>query len=315
MFDEYQHIPDREIASNATSRDHVVQENYEYYCSVGIDMVVKTKSFIFHKAEEEAPIDVEPIPDMVQAPGQVKEVFLDTDQNQISETTVVLRAPGSCDGNHFDERKEVDNEDDFIFHEGHQQVSLEIEQLPEPFQHPIEVTKVLPETTQNVVIETTIDLKVPESGKDEYSSELKNVDTEDDVATYQVKEELSLAIENVRDQIQVTTEVKAIFSEATQKHNINSMIGLKAPATCESNYSNGLRDVDAKDDFILHSNKDGIPLKNDQLPNQSEANKNSIMEEFCHNDCNTQKAQIPSVMEVVFAERSQLLSNFDIVSD
>ena len=315
MFNEYQQIPDREIASNTTSNDHVAQENYEHYCSVGIEIGVNNDSMLFHKAEEEASIDVELIPNMMQAPGQVKEMFLDTNHNQIYETTVVLRAPGSCDGNHCGERKEVDIEDDFIFHEGHQQVSLEIEQLPEPLQRPIGVTEMLPETTQNIVAETQIDVKVPESCEDDHSDELKNVDTEDDATSYQVKEELSLAIEDIPDQIQVTTEVKETFSETTESPNINSMNGLIAPASCESNYSNGLRDVDAKDNFILHSNKDGISLKINQFSNQSEANKNSIIEEFCYNDCKTQKAQIPSVIEVVFAERSQLLSNFDIVSN
>ena len=127
--DECNDMSSREIQFNGSNNDHIELGCFNYNCSAGLEIMIKSESFTFHNGEEEASLGNEPRQDITLFQNEVKKMFLNTTHNQIIETTIDLKASQDFYSNHSDEIKEH-TEGELSFQKVKEELSPTWEQIP-----------------------------------------------------------------------------------------------------------------------------------------------------------------------------------------
>ena len=227
----------------------------------------------------------------------------ETSEMQIptNEMTNDLIVPEDCKENYPSNMRIAVRNEDFIFHKAKDEVSLA---TPDQLQVSTEVKEMFPETAKNPATEITVNVLASGSSSENCSADVKSVDSKDDFILHKVQEEVSLAIEPIKDQNNVLKDVKEVFRGATRKTSTETLIDVLAPES--GSYASELKNLETEDDFTLHKTKDKVSLVLTPILEHSAAKGSSVKEASYHDDGLEQEIQIPSVMEVMFSRRKQV---------
>ena len=228
-YDECQEMSNRETQFSGSNYDHISLECFNYNCSAGLEIMVKSKSFTFHKGEEETSLGNEPSKDITLFQNEVKEMLLDTTHNQISENTIGLKAKQDCYSNHSDEVKRH-TEDELIFQKGKEEVLLTREQIPSVMEDKFS------DRYQTSIIQTQIGGMVPDGCKDIFPTAIKIVVTAYDSNLYDIAHRGSVVTEPIahfrHPSIQAFTQeecyIQTISSEESKPDDQESLCNIQA---------------------------------------------------------------------------------------
>ena len=268
-----------------TTVDLMATDNRKGDYSSEVQNVDTDDDTILHEVHEKVPLEVQPILDEIQAPIDLKDVILETSENPTFETTVDLMATDNRKGDYSSEVQNVDTDDDTILHEVHEVVSLEGQPILDEIQAPIDLKDVILETSENPTIETTVDLMATDNGKGDYSSEVQNVDTDDDTILHEVHEVVSLEVQPILDETQAPIDLKDVILETSENPTIETTVDLMATDNRKGDYSSEVQNVDTDDDTILHEVHEKVPLEVQPILDEIQASIDlkGVMSETCEN--------------------------------
>ena len=246
-------MSNRETQFSGSNHGHIALGCFNYNCSAGLEIMIKSESFTFHNGEEEASLGNEPSQDITLFQNKVKEMFLYTTQNQISGNTIDLKAKQDCDSNHSDEIKEH-TEDELIVHKGKDEVSLTREQIPSVMKDNFF------DRSEVSTIKTQIGGMVPNGCKDIFPTAIKIVLTAYDSNLSDIARRGSVVIEpiahlNCHLSIQAFTQkecyIQTMSSEESTPDDLESLSNIQANKEVEGINSQ----FDVKADIISLSDK------------------------------------------------------------